>query len=209
MTKQELRQEIRRRKAACPIEKQAALSALITARLQQHPRWSSARTVLLYHSLPDEVNTHHLISESLEQGKCVLLPVVVGDDLELREFPYQSSIIRSAPRDALRLKNHQSPSLREGAFHILEPTGPLFTDYDAIDLAVIPGVAFTLDGCRLGRGRGYYDRLLARLNNLQSSIINHQSLYTLGLAFPFQILDDLPTEPHDIKLDEVITIETI
>lgn len=186
MTKQELRQEIRRRKAACSVEERARLSAQIIARLRQHPCWSAARTVLLYHSLPDEVNTHELIRQSLVEGKRVLLPVVVGDDLELREltpFPCEPT-----------------SSLRDGAFHILEPTGPLFTDYTSIDLAVIPGVAFTPDGRRLGRGRGYYDRLLTRLTP-------HTS-HTFGLAFPFQLLEDLPTEPHDIKLDEIITIET-
>ena len=70
----------------------------------------------------------------------------------------------------------------------------MFTDYAAIDLAVIPGVAFTPDGRRLGRGRGYYDRLLARFARA----------YTIGLAFPFQLLEDIPTEPHDIKLNEIL-----
>ena len=178
LTKQEIRQLIRRRKAACSTEERAALSACITAQLQHHPRWSIAQTVLLYHSLPDEVNTHELIQAALVQGKRVLLPVVIGDDLELREL---------------------TSSLREGAFHILEPTGSLFTDYAAIDLAIIPGVAFTSDGRRLGRGRGYYDRLLARFIALSNPP------FTLGLAFPFQLLDDLPTEPHDIRLDGILS----
>lgn len=178
MTKPEIRQLIKRRKAACPPEERAALSAQIVARLLQSPRWISAQTILLYHSLPDEVNTHELIQTALVQGKRVLLPVVIGDDLELREL---------------------TTTLREGAFHILEPTGSLFTDYAAIDLAVIPGVAFTSDGCRLGRGRGYYDRLLARFTALSNPP------YTLGLAFPFQLLDDLPTEPHDIRLNSILS----
>ena len=198
MTKQELRQEIRRRKAACSLEERAALSALVTARLLQHPHWTSAQTVLLYHSLPDEVNTHDLIRQACAEGKRVLLPAVVGDDLELRELPQPSAL--SPQPSAL---SPQSPSLREGAFHILEPTGPLFTDYDAIDLAVIPGVAFTPDGRRLGRGRGYYDRLLARLN-IHHSTTGPACAYTIGLAFPFQLLEDIPTEPHDIKLNEIL-----
>lgn len=194
MTKQELRQEIRCRKAACSLEERAALSALVTARLLQHPHWTSAQTVLLYHSLPDEVNTHDLIRQACAEGKRVLLPAVVGDDLELRELPHPLGASRRFTLEESSIINHQSPSLREGAFHILEPTGPLFTDYAAIDLAVIPGVAFTPDGRRLGRGRGYYDRLLARFARA----------YTIGLAFPFQLLEDIPTEPHDIKLNEIL-----
>ena len=77
----------------------------------------------------------------------------------------------------------------------MEPTGDPFTDYAAIDLAVIPGVAFTPDGRRLGRGRGYYDRLLAHFP---------QSPYLIGLCWPFQLLADLPTEPHDLTMHAVI-----
>ncbi len=80
------------------------------------------------------------------------------------------------------------------SFGIQESIGPLFTDYAHIDLAIIPGMAFTLQGHRLGRGKGYYDRLLP---HLQCPLI--------GLAFPFQILPSIPTEPHDICMDEVIS----
>jgi 5-formyltetrahydrofolate cyclo-ligase len=83
--------------------------------------------------------------------------------------------------------------MRVGAYGILEPTGPLFTDYDSIDLAVVPGVAFTRDGVRLGRGKGYYDRLLPRIKSPK-----------VGICFPFQILESIPTEPFDVKMDEVV-----
>ena len=180
-SKSELRQEIKRRKAACPAKERAALSHAVIRRLTQTPQWHHAHTVLLYHSLPDEVNTHDLIRQACAEGKRVLLPAVVDDDLELRELPQPSSLI--------------PPSLHEGAFHILEPEGEAFTDYATIDLAVIPGIAFTTDGRRLGRGRGYYDRLLPHFAHV----------YKLGLCWPFQLVDFLPTEPHDILLDAVIT----
>ena len=224
MTKSEVRQEIRRRKAACSTEERAALSREVTAKLAATPQWQQARTVLLYHSLPDEVATHDLIAEALAAGKRVLLPVVVGDDLELREYSVPSG-------------------LREGAFHIQEPTGAPFTDYAAIDLAIIPGIAFTPDGRRLGRGRGYYDRLLAQLSSpsshtspfspslkakraLRGLPLGHprpmrggitpmptglrglggeSSPYLLGLCWPFQLLPDLPTEPHDRLMNAVIS----
>ena len=176
MTKSDLRQEIRRRKAACPAEERAALSREVIAALADAPQWKAAHTVLLYHALPDEVDTLAHIRQATDEGKRVLLPVVVGNDLELREYRGEGC-------------------LAEGAFHIQEPQGAPFTDYAAIDLAVVPGVAFTRDGHRLGRGRGYYDRLLPRLRNT----------YKLGLCWPFQLVGEIPTELHDILVDRVIT----
>lgn len=135
----------------------------------------NCKTVLLYHSLPDEVNTHDLIAKAAHLGYKVLLPTVVGDDLELHEYAGEASL-------------HTSES-----FGIQESSGTLFTDYPSIGLAIIPGMAFTHDGKRLGRGKGYYDRLLPQL-----------SCPLIGIAFPFQMLDDIPCEMHDICMDEVI-----
>lgn len=129
--------------------------------------------MLLYHSLPDEPDTHAFIRQWAGR-KRILLPVVVGDDLELRVYAGDDS-------------------LRTGAFHIAEPAGEAFTDYAAIDLAVIPGVAFDRRGNRLGRGKGYYDRLLPRL-----------TAYKIGVCFPFQRVESLPAEAHDVRMDEII-----
>ena len=175
MTKTDIRQEIRRRKAACSPGERAALSRDAAARLLEHPRWQTARTVLLYHALPDEVSTEALLFEARRQGKRVLLPVVVGDDLELREY-------------------RGAGAMAEGAFHIQEPVGEAVDDLSGLDLAVVPGVAFTRQGHRLGRGRGYYDRLLSRISEV----------YKIGLCWPFQLVDDLPAEPHDIPMDAVV-----
>ena len=82
-----------------------------------------------------------------------------------------------------------------GAYGIEEPTGALFTDYATIDLVIVPGVAFDRDGNRLGRGKGYYDRLLPRI----------PSAYKVGICFPFQIVEEVPAEPFDIRMDEIIT----
>ena len=138
-----------------------------------HPRWQEARTVLLYHSLPDEPDTHAFVRQWARE-KRILLPVVVGDDLELRVYT-------------------DDDSLRAGAFHIAEPRGKAFTDYAAIDLAIVPGVAFDREGNRLGRGKGYYDRLLPRLK-----------AYKIGLCFPFQLVESIPAEAHDVRMDEII-----
>lgn len=149
-------------------------SDLIMAALEAHPAFGAAQTILLYHSLKDEVNTHSFI-EKWSHRKRILLPVVVGDDLELRVY--------TGPQD-----------LAIGSYGIEEPTGELFTDYAAIDLIAVPGVAFDRRGNRLGRGKGYYDRLLPRI----------PSAYKIGICFPFQIVEEVPAEAFDIRMDEII-----
>lgn len=147
-------------------------------RLEGSESFRSAHTVLLYSSLPDEPDTRALIRRAAAAGKRVLLPVVTGETtMELREYSGEGN-------------------MRRGAFGISEPQGEPFADYAQIDLAVIPGVAFDAQGNRLGRGRGYYDRLLAKLKALRVA--------TVGVCFDFQKLTSVPAEPHDIKVDGIL-----
>ena len=172
MTKQELRQLIRQRKQQHSVDESVA----VTARLRQDPHISRARTLLLYSALPDEVQTQPLLDELLGQGKTILLPRVVSDtDMELRCYTGLND-------------------LQPGAYHIMEPVGLLYTDYQQIDVAVIPGMAFDREGHRLGRGKGYYDRFLTLVPDV----------YKIGMCFPWQLVDNVPCAPHDIKMDAVI-----
>lgn len=100
----------------------------------------------------------------------------MGDDLELRFYTGSQDLVT-------------------GSYNIGEPVGERFTDYAAIDLAVIPGVAFDLAGNRLGRGKGYYDRLLPLL-----------PAFKAGICFPYQLVEEVPAESFDICMDTVITI---
>jgi len=150
-------------------------SAEILTALEAHPAFRAADTVLLYHSLKDEVDTHEFIRK-WSRLKRILLPVVVGDDLELRVY--------TGPED-----------LAIGAYGIEEPTGARFTDYAAIGFIAVPGVAFDRNGNRLGRGKGYYDRLLPRI----------PAAYKAGICFPYQLVEEVPAEPFDIRMDEIIT----
>ena len=77
----------------------------------------------------------------------------------------------------------------------MEPSGGNFTDYAAIDLAIIPGMAFGSKGHRLGRGKGYYDRLLSQLT---------PKTIKIGLCFPWQRVDYVPTDENDVSMDYVI-----
>jgi 5-formyltetrahydrofolate cyclo-ligase len=124
--------------------------------------------------LKDEPDTHSFI-EKWNEEKEILLPAVCGENLELRVYNGREGLLCDA-------------------YGIQEPSGSLFTDYASIDLAVIPGVAFDGSGNRLGRGKGYYDRLLP-----------HISAYKVGVCFSFQLVEDVPTEEFDVRMDETIT----
>lgn len=178
MDKHTLRQIIKERKKKFSVDELIIQSVDITLQLEKHHLYSTARTILLYNSMPDEVNTHGLMASLNKQGRCVLLPRMKNEE-ELELVRYQGKLnLRKSER-----------------YNILEPDGEPFTEYDSIDLAVIPGMAFTLDGERLGRGKGYYDRLLAKM----------PAVYKLGLCFPFQILDAIPTDKNDVLMDEVFS----
>lgn len=94
----------------------------------------------------------------------------------------------------LEILPYDETRLELGSFHIEEPTGNDLTDPATIELVVVPGVAFDRQGRRLGRGKGYYDRFL------QSSRATK-----VGVGYEFQLIDEVPSEPHDINMDIVVT----
>lgn len=176
MLKDEIRKEMRMRKRQLGDRQLAELSLGIMGKLLSHPRIRKARTVLMYHSLPDEADTHKAIDTLVEMGKRVLLPAVVADGkMEVR--PYEGS-----------------RQMKRGAFGIEEPSGQQFALTEEIDVAVIPGVAFDSANNRLGRGKGYYDRFLPSI----------PQAYKIGVCFEFQKLNHVPTDTNDIKMDEII-----
>lgn len=201
MDKQELRKEIRNRKRQFTQGQLGELSLSVISQLRKHPKVRAAHTLLLYYSLPDEVNTHEWIDELVTEGKRVLLPVVVNDkDMVIREYTGKHD-------------------LAEGSFHIMEPIGKLFPEekYPEIEVAIIPGMSFDAGGHRLGRGKGYYDRFLTKLRGTEvdksgtevdKSDTEDKNLgtevYKIGVCFGFQKLQEIPFESHDILMNEVI-----
>lgn len=173
MDKTLLRRYIRERKRQYTREQLDRQSEELLSALERHPKFVESGTILLYHSLPDEVRTQQFI-ERWSKTKAIVLPAVKGDELELRLYTGEHD-------------------LQQGAFGISEPSGEVFTRYADIGLAVIPGMAFDVEGNRLGRGKGYYDRLLP-----------HIGAHKIGLCFRFQFLEHVPHAPHDIRVDEVI-----
>ena len=175
-TKPLLRAQMREAKK----QHQAQLTKMSAELVEKLPHFLTShlppQTIMAYWPLTDEVDIRPLIDQLVAEGKAVLLPKVTGDEtMELHRY---------TSRD----------DLQEGAFHILEPTGEVFEDYDTIDVALVPGMAFDAAGHRLGRGKGYYDRFLSA----------HPYIYKVGICFPFQRVAEVPFEAHDVVMDEVI-----
>lgn len=175
MNKKELRKLISQKKKSCSQEQLKAWSSSLLSKLEVHPAFVQAKTILLYYSLPDEVQTHNFI-ERWKHEKQIILPVVIGEtELELRRYTGLDS-------------------LAKGAFGIEEPVGEAFENFDEIDLAVIPGVGFDAEGNRLGRGKGYYDRLLPKIKAPK-----------IGICYAFQLAETIPTNEFDCPMDEIMT----
>lgn len=176
MDKKELRKQIRAAKKAVPFCEKCSRSLPIMQQVEQLPQFREAQTILLYWSMEDEVQTHDFVNRWYQQ-KTLLLPCVDGDDLRLRQY--------TGPE-----------CMKEGEqFGIGEPTGPEFTDLDAVQMIIVPGVAFDSHNNRMGRGRGFYDRLLKSTPNA----------FKVGVAFNFQMVPLVPTEEFDVPMSAVLT----
>ncbi len=182
MTKQEIRQEI---KSLCSqnADKLAEKSALICKNILSSKQFVEATEILVYMPLPDEVDLTEVIKTALQDGKKVALPKIISKEDGIIKFFYLD------PQKTL------TQQTAEGTFGILEPdeTLPANPDTTLKTLILVPGRAFTKDGARLGRGKGYYDRYLAKKRLPNVSIA--------GVCFGFQIVETLPTDANDICMD--------
>ena len=179
MDKKELRRYIREQKRHFTSQQLGEMSLSIMSSVLTHPRIQEADTILMYHSLPDEVDTHSALDQLLAMGKKVLLPKVVSDtEMTIHEYTGADSLQPSEP------------------YGILEPTTPELSIINCqLSIAIVPGMAFDKQRHRLGRGKGYYDRFLSQIPNI----------YKIGVCFPFQMLESIPSESTDVVMDEVIT----
>ena len=139
--------------------------------------FKSAITIGAYYAFGSEVKTDTIIEQAQALGKKIALPSVEGESLTFYELSSGKYLVK-------------------GRFGIMEPLpyGPV----DRIDLLVVPGIAFDKKGHRLGYGKGYYDKFLAK-----------KEITSIGLGYSFQLLDRLPTGKYDKKLDAVATEDSI
>lgn len=154
------------------VDDRALRSVALWADVAAMPAYVSARTVMAFAALPSEPDTDGLFARLERDGKQLVLPRIEDD-----------VIVAVAAGDGWVT----------GRWGIREPIGPP-VDPAGIDLVVVPGVAFTIQGHRLGHGKAYYDRFLPLVRAT-----------TIGVGFHEQLLDELPVEPHDVVLDHVVT----
>lgn len=177
MEKSEIRRKIKAMRSMLLEAEKISAADEVFEQLEKTAAFLLADRILMYHSLPDELSTHRFL-DKWHGRKNFYLPRVNGVNLEI--LPYDES------------------RLELGAFHIEEPTGNNTVPAEEIELVIVPAVAYDRAGNRLGRGKGFYDRLLASTKATK-----------VGVGYEFQIVDEIPAEPHDVKMDMVITQKTV
>ncbi len=155
------------------LEDRVNKSMIVKDKIMNLDIYKNSKTIGLYYSMKSEVDTKELIKESLSLGKKVLLPKVLNKN---------KMIFIEVNNDTVYEKN---------SFGVMEPIGEEVND---IDLIICPGVAFDKNNNRLGYGRGYYDKYLAK-----------HDIYKIGICYKEQLIDNIEVDDHDIKMDLVIT----
>lgn len=171
--KRQIRQEIKQLKRALTPANRAELSQRICMAIESLPGFDRVSHLMLYHALPDEVDTQWLLSRWSER-KQLYLPVVNGENLIVAPYTHGT--------------------VRQGAYGIWEPADVTAIAPSLLEWIIVPGVAFDRSMNRLGRGKGYYDRLLQQT-----------AARKIGIGYGLQLVDEIPAEPHDIKMDIIVT----
>jgi 5-formyltetrahydrofolate cyclo-ligase len=176
-TKAELRAHMRAALGRISLAVRMVESLELCARLE--PQLQSARSILFFAPLPDELDVWLLLEKLLPARKICALPAF--------DAATQAYVAR-------RVRNLET-DITPGKFGVSEPLPECAEiPLDCFDLVLVPGVAFDLSGSRLGRGRGFYDRILAAASGVKC-----------GVAYDFQLLEQIPTELHDASVNFVFT----
>jgi 5-formyltetrahydrofolate cyclo-ligase len=175
--KRVIRAQVRARLAAITAAARTERSSQALVRLCSQPEWQRARVIMGFLPLPDELDLSAALRDAIDAGKVICLP---------RYLP-EKGVYGAA--------EYRGEALAAGKFGVTEPPpGAPEVPLKRLDLVLVPGVAFDGFGGRLGRGKGFYDRLLAGIDGLKC-----------GVALDEQVVDRLPSEPHDVAMDFVLT----
>ena len=177
MNKDSIRLRVKARKSLLDENERASAARRVFDLVENTAAFMLAEHILMYHSLPDELSTREFI-DRWSARKRFYLPGVNGVNLDI--LPYDRA------------------RLHLGAFNIEEPTGDETADINDIELIIVPGVAYDRRGNRIGRGKGYYDRLLRDTRAV-----------TIGVAYSCQLCDDIEPDEFDVPVNYVITEDGI
>ena len=167
---------MKRRLKALTREQKTSRDHAVCERLMEFPEFIKEERVYGYMALSWETGTREVIERLLERNIPVALPKVLGSEMEFFQ-------IRSLS------------DLKEGAFHIPEPDESCEMVHWTDACMLVPGLAFSMEGKRLGKGGGYYDKFLSR----------EPAHKTIALAYEFQVTEELPAEAHDRSVDYIVT----
>jgi 5-formyltetrahydrofolate cyclo-ligase len=181
--KSRLRQALRARRAMLTADAVLRDSGVIADRVMRLPEFAAAEGVLCYLALPQEVQTRALLEAAWRAGKRVAVPAARDDG------------------EYMPVWLTPETSLAEGPLRVREPVAPVWAKPDRFDVAIIPGVGFSEQGARLGQGRGYYDRMLARLGPRLG--------VKVGVCFACQLEPGIPMDAHDVPMDWVVTEQAL
>lgn len=173
--KEELRKEIKQKRILMSEEEVNNKSKIICKKILGSEIYKNSKCIYCYYPVRKEVDITEIIQDSLDHGKVVALPKVIGNNGEM-----------------IFAEINRLDNLKTGHYNIPEPTEAI--QARQADLILVPGVVFSTKGKRIGQAGGFYDRFLEK---------NH--IYSIGVAYDFQIMDDIKTQPHDIDMDEVVS----
>lgn len=177
ISKDELRREMRKKKRMMQPEEIKTKSSKILDALQQMPQWNTKEVLYLYVSYNQEVQTGEIMEQWLREGKRLAAPKVTGPEIK---FYFVES----------------REQLQPGYQGILEPVTEDCAD-GREGWMLLPGLAFDENMHRMGYGGGFYDRYLNKWNDTD--------IYKVALAYEFQVVSQIPTEPHDCLMDAIVT----
>lgn len=178
--KKQLREDMKAKRIALPWNEKAKMDTIIFEKLINSDVYNKSKVIFIYVSYRNEVATHRIIEHGLSNNKIICVPQIISLEQGMR---------------SIRINSFDE--LKENKMGILEPLdNTLEVDPKEVDLLLMPGLAFDLQGRRLGYGGGFYDRFLPNCRKDASKI---------GLCYDFQIVDCVPISPFDEFVDGVIT----
>jgi 5-formyltetrahydrofolate cyclo-ligase len=179
-SKKDIREQIIEHRESVDLKIRNQWDEIIFNRFIYSESYKKAHTIFAFVSFRSEVDTHEIIKHAIQDEKTICVPRIQSKQKGIEIFKIEGF-----------------NQLKEGFFGILEPVEScLAVDSNKIDIILMPGVAFDRQGGRVGYGAGFYDRFLANIK---------KEVHKIALAYDFQVLDNVPMDEHDIRIDGIIT----